>query len=133
MNALWGLYRPHAFLGEADELLGAEALTAANGDRGMYSFAPFLVRHGKHHALFYRRVCGKSPLYLTRINVEAAGDDNVLDPVGDVKKAVVVQISEVSGVQPAVSERLRSLLGQVEIAGHEQITGHDHLARFTRR
>ena len=47
---------------------------------------------------------------LDAVHVLAAADDDVLHPVDDVDEAVVVDVADVAGVEPAVAERCRRRL-----------------------
>ena len=47
-------------------------------------------------------------------------DDDVLHPVGDLEIALVVEPTDVTGVQPAVAQRL-SRLGRLVIITHEDV------------
>jgi hypothetical protein len=51
------------------------------------------------------RVLGERLLDLDRIDVLAAADDHVLDPVGEEQVALVVDVAAVAGAQPAVGRR----------------------------
>jgi hypothetical protein len=57
-------------------------------------------------------------LDVAREDVEAAPDDEVLQPVHDVQEAVLVQVPDVAGVQPAVPHRPRGQLRVVPVAEH---------------
>ena len=48
-----------------------------------------------------------------RVDVEAAVQDQVLDPVDQVDVAVLVDVADVAGVQAAAAQRLGGLLGRV--------------------
>src|ERR671928_110779 len=57
-------------------------------------------------------------LDLGGVDVEPAGDHQLLDPVDDGHEAVVVDDHDVAGAQPAVLEQHRGgLLGPVPVAG----------------
>ena len=60
---------------------------------------------------------GERVLDLDAVHVLAAAVDHVLLAVDDLDEAVVVDPRQVAGVQPAVDERLRGLLGLVPVAG----------------
>src|SRR5699024_7245178 len=69
-------------------------------------------------------------LDLLRVEVLTAADDHVLDPVDDGEVAVLVEGSDVAGVEPSVDDRLGGLLGPVEIAAHDGGAGDEDLAGF---
>ena len=73
-------------------------------------------------------------LDLDAVDVLAAADDHVLLAVGDEEEALVVEVADVAGVQPAVGiDRLGGGLGLVPVAGHEDRAGDAHLAGLARR
>ena len=67
------------------------------------------VRVGEHRVLD-----------IPRIDVDAAADDQVLEPVDDVEVAVGVEPADVAGVQPAAAHRVRRLGVGVPVAGHQR-------------
>ena len=67
-------------------------------------------------------------LDVARIDVEAAANDEVLDAVNDVEVAVVIEVADVAGVQPAVTHRRRGRLRTVPVAGHEHRSADADLA-----
>ena len=64
-------------------------------------------------------VLDQAVLDLDAVDVLAAPDDHVLGPVGDEQEAVVVEVADVAGVQPAVDDRLGGGLGLVPVARHD--------------
>ena len=63
---------------------------------------------------------GEDPLDLGAVDVLAAADDHVLEPVLDVDVAVGVDLAEVAGAEPAVlGDHLRGRLGLAEEALHQ--------------
>jgi len=67
------------------------------------------------------------------IDVLATADDHVLDPVDDPQVAVGVEDADITGVQPAVAERVGGRLGPVQVALHH-VRPLDHdLATLLRR
>ena len=55
---------------------------------------------------------GQQLLDLPRIDVEPAGDDEVLRPSRDAEVAVGVELADVAGQEPAVAERIRGASGR---------------------
>src|SRR5262249_41979093 len=91
------------FLGPGDDLLGVERYQAAQ------EWTPVAVHHRlRHVAVLLHRVLpvGRSDVLATR------RDDDVLLATGDEQVAVLVDLAEVAGVQPAVDHRL---LGRVVV------------------
>ena len=71
-------------------------------------------------------------LHVHGVDVEAAGDHHVLEPVLEVEKPPLVDQAPVAGVQPAVHQGLGRLLGQAPVAGHQQVAARHHFAHFAR-
>ncbi len=71
-----------------------------------------------HGAFEDRRVGGEGVLDLLGIQVFSAPDDHVLDAVDQGEVAVVVEPSDVAGVQPPGDDGAGRLLRDAEITGH---------------
>ena len=71
--------------------------------------AESLVGHADDRGLGHVGVLVERGFDLGRVDVLAAADDDVLQPVDDVEVAVGVEAAEVAGVEPAVGERLGRL------------------------
>ena len=72
---------------------------------------------------------GQRLLDLGGVDVEAAGDVHVLEPVGDPQVARLVEHADVAGVQPAVRvDRLGGRRGVVEVAEHHVVAADQQLA-----
>src|SRR5207237_8896556 len=67
-------------------------------------------------------------LDVARKNVEAAAQDQILLAVNDVQIAVVIQMTDVSRMQPAVPQCCCSLLLRVPVAGHDAWPANADLA-----
>src|SRR5690606_26017926 len=76
------------------------------------------------------RARGLDPAFqVGRGHVLAAGGlDQLLLAVGDGEAAFLVQLADVAGVEPAVLQRLRRLLGQVVVAAHDAAPADEDLA-----
>ena len=72
-------------------------------------------------------------LDLGGVDVLAAADDDVLQPVDHVQVAVVVEPAEIAGVEPAVGEGLGGLLRQVEVPADDRRALQPDLADLARR
>ena len=69
---------------------------------------------------------------LTRVDVESAGEDELLLPVGHADEAVV-EDPDIARAEPAVlGEDPRGLLGRVEVAVEDLRSSNEDLARFAR-
>src|SRR5438876_11628721 len=64
----------------------------------------------------------------SRINIFAAGDDHVLQPIKNVEVSVCVLISNVARSEEAVSEREFSFFRLVPITAHDIRASSDQLA-----
>jgi len=71
--------------------------------------------------------------YLARINVESAGDDDVLLAVNDVEKTILIHPRHIPGIEPAIAQGLRGLLRLVPVAEHHLRTGYDQFADLAGR
>ena len=97
--------RAHLLLAERLSLLllhGGQDL-GVGVDDGVRILAAVLVELADHHHLGEQRAGGEEVLDLLGIDVlPALGDDDVLQPAGDVQVAVGVQLPDVPRVQPAL-------------------------------
>ena len=113
------LVAAEALPAEGDELVLADVI--GDADERDDLLAVQLVRaaedaHRRHSFVLEQRI-----LDVTREDVEAAADDQILLPVDDGEVAVVVEPAHVAGVQPAVADRLGRELGRVPVARHDQV------------
>ena len=92
-------------------------------DEGLDHLAAVLVRNAADRDLGDRRVQVDRLLDHARIDVEAAGDDQVLDPVDQIDVAVLVHVADVAGAQAAEAERLLGLVLALPVAGHDLRAG----------
>ena len=65
------------------------------------------------------RVLEQNGLHLRAVHVLATTDHDVLEPVDHVDEALVVDVPQVAGVEPAVPERLGRGLGPVPVAASD--------------
>ena len=71
-------------------------------------------------------------LDLGGVGVESADDEHVLLAVGDREVAASVEQTDIAGVEPSVRvDGLGRRLGVVEVALHEVVAAHEHLAGLT--
>src|SRR5205823_3184794 len=82
---------------------------ARGDDHGHYRLAPAFVGHAEHRRLRDALEPVDDLLDLLRVDVEAAGDDQILLPTRDGEVALLVDDAEVAGVQPAVAKGLGGL------------------------
>ena len=93
-----------------DQLARRHLGAAPGHDHGVHLFAPALARDADDRALGDGRMLGEGVLDLGRIDVLAAGDDHVLDPVDDEDESVFVHVAAVAGMHPAVDDGARRFL-----------------------
>ncbi len=67
-------------------------------------------------------------LDVAREDVEATAQDEVLLAIDDEEVPVGVEVSDVTGVQPATAQRVRRLVGSVPVAGHDPRAAHADLS-----
>src|SRR5262249_32696027 len=63
-------------------------------------FAPALVRNADGHDLAHFRVLEQRLFHVSRVDVHAAGDDQVLLAIDDAEKAVGILASDIASEQP---------------------------------
>ncbi len=112
--------------GEGDQLGGRDLAVA--GDGGDDRLAPALVGQPEDGHLADGRVAHEDLLDLDRVDVLAAGDDHVLLAVDERDVAVLVDLAEVAGVEPAAAERLGRRLRQHPVPGEDVLAAHEQLA-----
>ena len=84
----------------------AIARVGSQNNRGDQPLAPTRVRHAERTRFEHGAVRTQDLLHLRRVDVLAARDYQVITPVQDVQFAMLTQVSNISRVEPAVSQRL---------------------------
>ena len=97
--------------GKAGAAVGEEVLGPGDGarpedDPGAANLAPSLVRHADHGGLGHTGVLVEGGFDLGGIDVLAAGDEHVLQPVEDAAEALLVALDDVAGAEPLAVEGL---------------------------
>ena len=87
-----------------------------------------LVRNADHRGLNHLFVLVKHLFYFTRINVEAAAQDHVLHAVDYEIASVFIPIADISGMEPAILQRLFVRLRAVEIALHDVMSANTNFS-----
>ena len=87
---------PFVAVGDDGGLVGILAFRQA--DDGVDLIAPILVRNADHGAFDDGVMLIDGVLHLGRIDVLAARDDHILDPIHDIDKAVFVHTAAIAGV-----------------------------------
>ncbi|MNH29805.1 hypothetical protein D3C79_900560 [compost metagenome] len=83
------------------------------------ALAQFLIVQGKGGRLGHARHFADTRLHFTGGYLLARPVDQVLGTVGDVQKALVVQMSNITGVEPTVAQGLGTGFGQLPVGVHQ--------------
>ena len=67
-------------------------------------------------------------LDVTRIDIEAARDDELTQPVAQEQVSAIIERSEITGVQPSAPNRRGRLVRHVVVAVHHEVAADDDLA-----
>ena len=112
---------------------GATSWPGLSSTTAVDPLAPLLVGQPDHRAVAHRGVLHQRLLDLGRVDVEAAGDDHVLQAVDDEQVALVVEVADVAGVVPAEARGRGGRLRVLVVAGHHERAAHDDLAALAGR
>ena len=124
----WLLVRRESASAVLNELGLGHRHARAGDDQRLDRLAPLLVGHAHDGHFEHGRMHAEDFLNLTRVDIRATADDQVLFAVRNVKVAVLVQEAHVTRVVPAVAQGLRRGLGLVPVALHDQVTADHDLA-----
>src|SRR5439155_17772827 len=113
---------------EGDQLLLGGLCPLVQGDERLRALTPELVRDADDGALEDGGVCDERLLDLDARDLLAAGLDDVLPPVAQLDVAVGMPDGQVTGVEPAPAEGRDRRPLVVEVAAHDVVPAHDHLA-----
>src|SRR5712691_6985484 len=115
-----------ALLDEFDDVLCAGLGAGLERDDRFHLLAKPLVGDTDDGRLGHGGMCVDDLLDLTRVDVEAASDDHLLLAIDDEEEAVLVDIAQVAGVEPAAFEGFDVGLGLVPVTLHDIVaTNHD--------
>src|ERR1035437_5734072 len=120
-------------LDEGDQLLGIDGLARLGRDHGVDLLAEFLVGHPDDGGLGHLGMHVDDLLDLARVDVEAAADDQLLLAIDDEEEAFVVDVADVTAVEPAVLDRLGGGLRLVPVAVHDVVALDHDLAALALR
>src|SRR5205823_12862649 len=94
-------------------------------------FAPTVARHSGNRDLLHSRMRLQHELHLTGIDVEAARDDQLLDPAANGQGAVVADLTDVARAKKAVRcERLGRRLRVAPVTGEDLATFEQDLVEL---
>src|SRR5581483_10174124 len=113
------------------QLLGAGLLAVVQADDGVYRLAPVLVGDADHGALGHRRVRLEHVLHLAGVDVVPPAHHHVRRAVEDVEVAALVELAHVAGMAPTAPEGVGRGLRVPPVAGHDDLTPAEDLARLT--
>ena len=65
------------------------------------------------------------------VDVEPAGDDQVLEPIDDREESILVTTGDVAGGQPTVDQHLVGRLARVQVSGHDLRAADQQLTGFS--
>ncbi len=82
-------------------------------------FAAIMVGNADGGGFFHGRTHVQHVLDLARVDVIAADDDHVVLTAANEEIAVIVDLSDVSRIEPSIAQRFRALLRPVAVAGHQ--------------
>ena len=100
------------------QVCGTEVCTVTQHDGGPHDFAQALIGQAKYRRLTDIRVAVDGRLDLQAADVLASANNDFLDAIDNIKKAVLVQVAHVAGVEPAFDESLGGGLGLIPVAHH---------------
>ena len=97
------------------------------------AFAKPLVRHAEERNFGLSIHHAKHSFYFGAIDVFARGNDHILGAVGNINRAIFVEMAHVAGAQPAIPKRGGCGLRVVPIAFHHHRAAHFKLADLRQR
>src|SRR5205085_12224151 len=89
--------------------------SVATNDSGGDLFAELLVGQGQHGAFGHAGALANHPLDNLRIDVVAAGDNQIMFAPHEGQKTVSIDLTQIACVKPAAGERLARCFGLVPI------------------
>src|SRR5437016_482242 len=133
LDGLRDLEGREAFFTERDDLVLRRVRASLQDDEGFDGLAAIRVRNPDRRRLRDRRVHEQDLLNLSRIDVVAGTQDQVLLAVYDGEISVLVHLRDVAGQEPSVLQDRRRLLRLVPISLHHLRTPDRELADLARR
>jgi hypothetical protein len=83
-----------------------------------HALAPLVIFGPDDRHLVDAFVFVEDILHLGRVDVLAAGDDHIVDPVDEKQVAVLVEVARIAGKEPAVTECVCGLLREPPVLAH---------------
>src|SRR3989442_1824905 len=116
------------FLHECDELVGGGLRVRAKLHEGLRDLAGFVVALADHAGVGDRGVFAEDGLHLGRPDTESLVLDELLLAIDDEDVPLLVLLADVAGIEPAVADHVRRVLGLVPITAHHLRASHADLA-----
>src|SRR5207248_5615456 len=108
-------------MGEGDERALDQRLRSGGHDVRGDLLTPLLARHARDRDLLHGWMRFENELDLARVDVEAAGDDQLFDPPADRKRAVPADLAHVTGAEESIG--CEGLVGGLWVA---PVAGENH-------
>ena len=99
------------------------------GNERARGFSPLFIRARHHGGFKHCRVFVQGVLDFNGGDVLATGNDDVLEAVLDLDIAVGMPHGQVTGVEPAATERFGGGFGVFQVALHHGVAAHEDLAQ----
>ena len=116
---------------EADDLALDERRSLRWHHEGSDLLSPLLARHTRDSDLLNGGMRLQDELHLARVDVEAAGDDQLLEPASNGERSVLADLPDVAGLEEAVrSEGLRRRVGVSPVAPEDLAPLEQHLVEL---
>src|SRR5690349_15036893 len=97
-------------------------LAVAGHDECVADFSVYAVRHRDHRGERYGRMALEGLLDLARVNVVAAGLEDLLEPAAQSDETIGAANADISGSHPAFCvEHLSRCLRASPVAAHEEV------------
>src|SRR6185312_13520254 len=103
------------------------------GDIGLHRLPAIGIGDAENDAFGDLGILVDRLLDVARIDLVAAGDDDVLDAVDEEKVTVGVEVADIAGAQPATAEHRGGRLGLAPISRHDLRSAHRHFAALACR
>jgi hypothetical protein len=105
----------------------------AQGDDRQYGLSPLLIRDPDSGSLKHHWVSIENILDLTKVNVLAAGDNQVFFAIHNEEIPILIEIADVAGVAPPASQCISGRLGIHPISLHHRRAAHHNLSPLASR